>query len=384
MITMQLIERIIAPFLVESIREEALGDLWESYHKLNSQKTLKMVSNFITIWRAILLVKSSCQIAYYQARLRLFKSIKKLVFNILSLDSLEKTLSQSNLDDKKLATEMRLIQLFHKLTSFDDRTAISDYITWGEYQLFLDAQKIGQFHSSAEILPIPPGQESQPVTGISEKDARWFCAWLSTLTSLHSENVMYDYRLPTEAEIDKAVRQGIIDNPAPQSNCPVDFLRVARVQLPKHYKALLNYLAKGHWYEADQETGDVMLEIAGQKERGYLTPDDIEKFPHEDLHIINQLWLKFSGDRFGFSVQKDIYQSLGGTKDSNEEIWNNFGDRVGWRKGGKWLNYSDLTWDLNAPKGHLPVKRIEKELSDHDRLKFLYISAIAQKKLELV
>ncbi|MFM6343977.1 MAG: GUN4 domain-containing protein, partial [Dolichospermum sp.] len=53
-------------------------------------------------------------------------------------------------------------------------------------------------------------------------------------------------------------------------------------------------------------------------------------------------------------VQKRIYQGLGGTREYNQEIWLKFGDKVGWRKGGSWLYYSDITFDKKAPEGHLP------------------------------
>ncbi|MTJ07558.1 GUN4 domain-containing protein, partial [Anabaena sp. UHCC 0204] len=54
------------------------------------------------------------------------------------------------------------------------------------------------------------------------------------------------------------------------------------------------------------------------------------------------------------AVQKRIYQSLGGTRKYNSDIWEKFGDKVGWRKGGSWLYYRDITFDKKAPEGHLP------------------------------
>ena len=53
------------------------------------------------------------------------------------------------------------------------------------------------------------------------------------------------------------------------------------------------------------------------------------RFPCEDLRTIDQLWVKYSNRHFGFCVQKHIYQSLGGTTQKDEEIWESF-----WRSGG--------------------------------------------------
>ncbi|MCB8762125.1 GUN4 domain-containing protein [Planktothrix agardhii] len=44
------------------------------------------------------------------------------------------------------------------------------------------------------------------------------------------------------------------------------------------------------------------------------------------------------------SVQKEIYESLGGTREYNPKIWRKFCDQVGWRIKGKWINYDELTF----------------------------------------
>ena len=121
------------------------------------------------------------------------------------------------------------------------------------------------------------------------------------------------------------------------------------------YTKLRNLLAAGEWREADQETARVMCKAVGREEKGWLREVDVDSFPCVDLRTINQLWLHYSDGKFGFSVQKEIYQRLKGTREDNEEVWNNFGDRVGWREGGKWQHYSYLTFDKSASEGHLPV-----------------------------
>ena len=120
------------------------------------------------------------------------------------------------------------------------------------------------------------------------------------------------------------------------------------------YTKLRDLLAAGNWKEADQETDKVMCQAAGRGSEGWLRVKDIDNFPYEDLRIINQLWLHYSDGKFGFSVQKEIYESLGGTREYNEKVFVDFCARVGWRKGGNWLNYSELTFNLNAPTAHLP------------------------------
>jgi serine/threonine-protein kinase len=122
-----------------------------------------------------------------------------------------------------------------------------------------------------------------------------------------------------------------------------------------NYHQLEQLLKAGHWKKADEETANKMCEVAGRTKEGYLRQEDIDNFPCEDLRTIDQLWVKYSNGRFGFSVQKRIYQSLGGTRSYDRKIWENFGDQVGWRVGGSWLYYNNLKFNQTAPEGHLPL-----------------------------
>ncbi|WP_341735223.1 serine/threonine-protein kinase [Microcoleus sp. CAWBG640] len=120
------------------------------------------------------------------------------------------------------------------------------------------------------------------------------------------------------------------------------------------YINLRNLLAVKKWKEANEETARVMLKVAGREEEGWLDTKSIDKFPCEDLRTIDQLWVKYSDGRFGFSVQKRIYQSLGGTRKYDGKVWEAFGDKVGWKKNNSWLYYNDLTFSEKAPEAHLP------------------------------
>lgn len=114
-------------------------------------------------------------------------------------------------------------------------------------------------------------------------------------------------------------------------------------------------LASGRWKEADEETLRIMLQVAGREKEGWLDVAAIEKFPCEDLRAIDQLWLESSDGRFGFSVQKQIWKSLGGNFNADDQIYEAFSDRVGWRVNQNWLQVDDLTFNSSAPNGHLPA-----------------------------
>ncbi|HEY9613575.1 serine/threonine-protein kinase [Allocoleopsis sp.] len=116
------------------------------------------------------------------------------------------------------------------------------------------------------------------------------------------------------------------------------------------YSKLRDLLAAKKWQEADQETGERMLEVAGRQEAGFLSPyGDIDHFPCEDFCIIDQLWVKYSNARFGFSVQKRIWESV-------NRDWEKFCKRVGWiNHNPEELLESELDFTLLAPIGHLPM-----------------------------
>lgn len=113
-------------------------------------------------------------------------------------------------------------------------------------------------------------------------------------------------------------------------------------------------LAVGKWQEADRESATLMLKASSREKAGLLRLKDIEMLPSLALRLIDQLWLGCSNGHFGFSVQNQIWQSIGGTRNANYETWYRFCDRVTWRVNGHWVEYDRLTFSLDAPKGHLP------------------------------
>ncbi len=123
------------------------------------------------------------------------------------------------------------------------------------------------------------------------------------------------------------------------------------------YSKLKELLGQKKWKEADKETHKIMLKVANQEIRGYLDDGDIKKFPSADLRTIDQLWVKYSNGKFGFSVQREIYLNCGAQLDEKypgDKIWYKFSEQIGWRKNGKFINYDEITFDASTPKGCLP------------------------------
>ncbi|MCL2926718.1 MAG: GUN4 domain-containing protein [Trichodesmium sp. MAG_R01] len=120
------------------------------------------------------------------------------------------------------------------------------------------------------------------------------------------------------------------------------------------YTRLYELLAARRWKEADYETYQRMIEVVGRESQGWLRIEDTKNFPSQDLGIIDKLWLRYSNGMFGFSVQKQVYQSLGGTQGYDQKVVEDFGDKVGWRLEGEWLSYDGLTVSENYYRGHLP------------------------------
>jgi hypothetical protein len=123
------------------------------------------------------------------------------------------------------------------------------------------------------------------------------------------------------------------------------------------FTQLETFLKNGQWREADEETDRLMLQIAGKEADQWLSVEDIENFPCEDLCTIDKLWVDYSKGKFGFSVQKKVWMDCSGVPgENNWVVYNKFGDQVGWRRGGNWLSYDELTFLLEISQlGHLPA-----------------------------
>jgi len=143
------------------------------------------------------------------------------------------------------------------------------------------------------------------------------------------------------------------------------------------YSKLDSLLQARKWKEADEETEKMIFKLLGREKierspklanlstyqaflNNCLSGDDVEVLPGTELRNINKLWLEHSKGRFGFSVQKRIWESIVRTE-REPTIFHGrgckeFDERVGWYVKGDWIYYSDIKYSLTAPPGHLPIK----------------------------
>ncbi|MBL1209283.1 GUN4 domain-containing protein [Geminocystis sp. GBBB08] len=127
------------------------------------------------------------------------------------------------------------------------------------------------------------------------------------------------------------------------------------------YGKLRKFLQEGDLRKADEETTRIMLEVA-QEERDSLTPDDVTKYPCNSLQVIDEIWQKYSNQKFGFSVQLKTYYEVGGNIDTiraqDINILRKFADKVGWlneKKEAKFEDYDNWDFSLSSPDGCFPA-----------------------------
>lgn len=130
---------------------------------------------------------------------------------------------------------------------------------------------------------------------------------------------------------------------------------VLKSEVGASYTYLQELLRQQNYAAADQETWNLILKITDTTVKGTLNIQAIQSFPLQDLKTLNLLWTEFSGGHFGFSVQKQIYQRLGGSLKLDYAVWQTFAKQVGWYEADQWQQYENLRFAINAPTGQLPA-----------------------------
>ncbi len=130
------------------------------------------------------------------------------------------------------------------------------------------------------------------------------------------------------------------------------------------YTKLRDLLKEKKWSEADIHTYQLVEQIiktAKQENKHvFIELKAIAQFSCPDIRTIDNLWEKYSDQKFGFSSQQKIWQSVNQKGDYSTETWRKFATKVGWKKGdvingSGYLLYDELNFDpAKAPQGQLP------------------------------
>ena len=118
------------------------------------------------------------------------------------------------------------------------------------------------------------------------------------------------------------------------------------------YLRLRDLLAAQEWRQADEETYEIILKTTNRVKEGWLDYQATVRLRCDLLQELDKMWVESSQGHFGFSVQRQIWQELGGKIDYYTEC--QLGERLGWRVDEQWQNYDSLNFSLEAPIGHLP------------------------------
>ena len=130
------------------------------------------------------------------------------------------------------------------------------------------------------------------------------------------------------------------------------------------YTPLRNLLKQEKWSEADLQTYKLIEQIvktAKQRNKHvFIELKTIAEFACPDIRTIDVLWQKYTENKFGFSSQQDVWQSVNQKGDFSTQTWRRFATEVGWKEGevadgSGYLLYDELDFNpAKAPVGHLP------------------------------
>ena len=130
------------------------------------------------------------------------------------------------------------------------------------------------------------------------------------------------------------------------------------------YTKLRNLLREEKWSEADLHTYEIVEQVVKsakqQNKHVFIELKTIAEFACPDIRTVDSLWKKYSDDKFGFSSQQEVWQSVNQKGDFSTQTWRRFATEVGWKtgevsSGSGYLLHEELDFEPDkAPEGHLP------------------------------
>lgn len=171
----------------------------------------------------------------------------------------------------------------------------------------------------------------------------------------------FDISSPTKRVGEEEQTKEMIPPPPIATECGADYI------------PLLTALQCEQWEEADQLTRDLLIWIGGEgtRSRNFVYFAEVKSLPMKDMTTIDNLWTTYSKGKFGYSVQKQIW--------NNKKVKGSFElfcTEIEWNKGPcggcdkicsgctgllkRWVPVkskgNEFVYDLKtAKKGHLPL-----------------------------
>jgi hypothetical protein len=97
--------------------------------------------------------------------------------------------------------------------------------------------------------------------------------------------------------------------------------------------------------------------LSGSKINGFVDVEILQA-SQDDFSEIDKLWMQYSNGKFGFSIQKEIWNLFNIDKNQQSDWFMgamNFSEYVGWSIMDNWIDPNNLRFSINAPVGHLPA-----------------------------
>jgi len=190
-----------------------------------------------------------------------------------------------------------------------------------------------------------------------------------------------------DADSKSAAKKEAAPKAAPKADIPEPKVES---EVGADYIPLITALKCGELEEADQITRDLLVEIGGAQtqKQGYVYFAQAKSLPMKDMQTIDRIWSTYSDGKFGYAIQKKIWNSPQVKGDFNK-----FVQQIGWTQGPcggcdaicsgcpgtlkRWLpvgakSGNEFIYDTaKAPKGHLPLTSalrgtyLLKSLLDH-------------------
>ncbi|MEM6840139.1 MAG: NACHT domain-containing protein [Cyanobacteria bacterium P01_C01_bin.120] len=222
----------------------------------------------------------------------------------------------------RLATQVCLTRRLNQLLRIDDETQIdAKPLAWSEYELAM-SERESFFEVNrgkcSQAWHTPPDPESAILVSLEE--AFEVCRWLTIFETEEINPTGGDdffYRLPTRDELSKIknANSAQVDcwTLADRSTRP-KALQVVKASIPTAFDQLAFLFRKHEWFKADVETQTLLNESNNTTSRHYLS-------------LIEQLWVHYSGGKYGFGVQAGIWEATRGSMQGQRR---RFGMAVGW------------------------------------------------------